>query len=160
MSSPRRRKTTSLRNMPSRKPEAAAGVIFVVGARYFAAVFTIAVAMGIARTLWVAPRLGPMVAVLLEVPILVGISWRIARRVLLDEHLGLAQRAAVGAIALAMTLASEAVFASLIRGQSLGMWAATLSTPLGFVGLAGQGVFGAMPMIVFRDRIVLPSAPR
>ena len=47
---------------------------------YFVIVFSFAFAMGIARGLVVAPRLGEFSAVLLEIPVLLAFSWFIARR--------------------------------------------------------------------------------
>jgi hypothetical protein len=78
------------------------------GLLYFAAVFTFAFAMGIARVLVVAPRLGPTAAVLLEVPILVVASWIVARRLLRNRSLTLRQRTTMGATAFTLTMASEA----------------------------------------------------
>ncbi|MEP6870190.1 MAG: hypothetical protein ABJA20_16945, partial [Novosphingobium sp.] len=115
---------------------------------YFAIVFTFAFAMGVARALVIAPQLGETAAVLLEVPILLALSWATARRLMRDQHLILSQRIRVGVIAFALTLASEAVLAALLRGQSLGEWAATVAAPLGLVGLAGQLGFAAIPAMV------------
>jgi hypothetical protein len=117
---------------------------------YFAMVFAFAFAMGVARVLVIAPRLGESGAVCLEVPILLTASWLVARRLLRDQNLGFPQRFAVGGIAFVCTMASEAVLAGLIRGQSVSEWAAGLATPLGFVGLAGQLGFAAMPLFVGR----------
>lgn len=78
------------------------------GMIYFAAVFAVAFGMGIARTLFVAPLVGPGVAIGIEVPIILAVSWFVARRVLRDASLSLAERAAMGAIAFGLLMASEA----------------------------------------------------
>lgn len=44
------------------------------GAVYFAVVFTVAFGLGMVRVLFVVPRLGPMLAVLLEAPALLLVS--------------------------------------------------------------------------------------
>ena len=123
------------------------------GLLYFAVVFTFAFAMGIARVLVVAPRLGPTAAVLLEVPILVVASWIVARRLLRGRSLTLSQRAAMGATAFTLTMASEAALSVILRSQSVIDWAAAVATPLGLAGLAGQVVFAAMPIFVGHGRI-------
>lgn len=115
---------------------------------YFSIVFAFAFAMGVARTLVIAPRIGAAAAVLLEVPILLAASWVIARRLLRDRDLALPQRIEVGAIAFVLTMASEAVLSGLMRGQNVDQWAATVATPIGLVGLAGQLGFGAIPALI------------
>ena len=121
---------------------------YFTGLLYFAAVFTFAFAMGIARVLVVAPRLGPTAAVLLEVPTLVAASWIVARRLLRNRPLTGPQRAAMGATAFMLTMASEAALSVIMRGQSVTDWAAAVATPLGLVGLVAQVVFAAMPIFV------------
>lgn len=116
------------------------------GLQYFVVVFTFAFATGAARILVVAPRLGPTAAVLLEVPIIVVASWIVARRLLRNRHLTLPERAAMGATAFALTMASEAALSAIMRGQSVTDWAASVATPLGLVGLAGQVAFAAIPL--------------
>ena len=117
----------------------------IIGLRYYAIVFSIAFALGVTRTLVIAPALGATIAVLIEVPLLVVVSWLAARRLLKDRPFALWQRAIIGAIAFALTIASEVILAQLIRGQGISEWAAEVARPLGLVGLAGQIVFGLMP---------------
>jgi hypothetical protein len=120
----------------------------LAGLLYFAAVFTFAFAMGTARVLVVAPWLGPVAAVLLEVPILIGASWIVARRLLRNHSLTIAQRATMGATAFTLTMVSEVALSAIMRGQSVTDWAAAVATPLGLVGLAGQVVFAAVPIFL------------
>ena len=118
------------------------------GMLYFGAIFTFAFAMGIARILVVAPRLGSTNAVLLEVPILVAASWIVARRLLRNRSFTLSQRGVMGAAAFALTMASEAALSVIMLGQNIMDWATTLATPLGLAGLVGQVAFAAMPILV------------
>jgi hypothetical protein len=118
---------------------------------YFLVVFTLAFAMGIARALVIAPRIGELAGVLLEVPILVMASWSVARRLLKGRSFTFWQAAMMGAAAFAMTMASEAALSVLLRGQSVTHWVGTLTTPLGLAGLAGQIAFAVMPIFA-RDR--------
>lgn len=125
---------------------------YVTGLLYFLLVFTFAFATGVAKVLVVAPRLGLTAAVLLEVPLLVVASWIVARRLLRNRPLTLPQRAAMGAIAFALTMVSEAALAAIMRGQGLAEWAAAVATPLGLVGLSGQLAFAAMPIFAGHRR--------
>lgn len=128
-----------------------------LGLRYFAIVFAFAFAMGVARTLAIAPWIGPAAAVLLEVPIVLLVSWFAARRLLRDRHLSALQRAAMGAIAFALTMVSEMVLSALMRGQGVAGWAETIATPLGLVGLAGQAGFAAIPVFAGCGRTARPA---
>lgn len=120
----------------------------VMGLRYYAIVFAVAFAMGIARTLVIAPRLGATAAVLLEVPVIVAVSWAVWRRLIRQRSLTMPQRAVVGATALLLTMASEVVLARLLRGQTAMDWLSDVVTPLGMIGLAGQIAFALIPMLV------------
>ena len=125
---------------------------YFAGLLYFMAVFTLAFALGIARVLVIAPRLGPTTAVLLEIPILVGASWIVARRLLRNRSLTTPQRAVMGATAFTLTMASEAALAVIMRGQSVTGWATAIATLLGLAGLVGQIVFAGMPIFLGRGR--------
>lgn len=120
----------------------------LAGLTYFGVVFALAFVMGVARATVIAPRIGETAAVLLEVPVLVAISWGAARRILHDRPFSLAQRALTGGLAFALTMASEAALAGVLRGQSVTGWIGAVATPLGLTGLAGQIAFAAMPMLI------------
>src|ERR1700712_2163486 len=92
------------------------------GLRYFAAIFSFAFAMGVARQLVIAPHLGATTAVLVEVPIVIVASWIVARRLLSRRSFSLAHRGAMGGTAFILTMVSEAILAILMRGQSLADW--------------------------------------
>ena len=124
----------------------------LLGLLYFGVVFTFAFGMGVARTLIVAPLLGPAVAVLLEVPVVVLASWLAAQRLLRHRSLTLGEGVVMGATAFVLTMASEAALAGVLRGQAVSEWATSLITPLGLVGLMGQMMFGAMPVLLLGSR--------
>jgi len=129
-----------------------------IGLLYFIVIFTLAFATGVVRTLFIAPLLGPLAAVLLEVPVILSASWFVARRLLRGRSFPLAQRALIGAFALALTMVSEAALAHLLRGQSIGQWAAAVATPLGLFGLAAQLGFAIMPVLVGHGRAAKDTA--
>jgi hypothetical protein len=114
---------------------------------YVGIVFAAAFALGIFRTLWLAPRLGDLAAVALEVPVVLALSWLAAGAALRRWPLprgGL--RLAMGAMAFSVLMGLEATVARAF-GQSLAAWAASLATPAGALGLAGQLGFAAVPAL-------------
>lgn len=120
----------------------------LIGLLYFIAIFTLAFATGVVRTLFLVPLLGPLAAVSLEVPVILTASWFVARRLLRGRSFSLAQRASIGALAFALTMVSEAALAHFMRAQSISEWAAAVATPLGLFGLAAQLGFASMPVLV------------
>lgn len=119
-----------------------------VGILYFAIIFTFAFAMGVVRTVIVAPRLGATAGVFIELPIVLLASWRVARGLLGRRPFTLPQRVALGATAFTLTIVSEVLLAGFLRGQNISEWAAEVGTPIGLVGLAGQLGFAGMPIFV------------
>ena len=124
------------------------------GLIYFTLIFSLAFVTGAARGLVVEPRLGAATAVLLEVPVLILASWIIARHLLRDGALTLPQCAVMGATAFTLTMGAEASLSAIMRGQSLGEWAAAVASPIGLVGLAGQLAFGLMPVFFAKTRVI------
>ena len=119
---------------------------------YFVAIFAVAFMLGVVRTLIVAPAIGETAAVLLEIPSVLAASWVVARRLVGGRGFTMGQRVAIGGVAFAMWMASEGALAGVLRGQSIGQWAQALATPPGFMGLAGQIGFAAMPALDGRGR--------
>lgn len=112
--------------------------------------------MGVARTLIIAPELGATATVLLEFTTIVAASWVIARRLVRHGLLPLPQRAAMGFVALTLTMVSEAALPALMRGQSVADWSAIQVTLLGLIGLAGRLPFAVMPILVGLGRANVP----
>ena len=131
--------------------------IFSRGLLYFAAVFAFAFAMGVIRTLFIAPRVGAVAAVAIELPIIIGISFLVARRMLRENAFSLGERGAMGAIAFILLMIAEATLSVVLRRESVAVWAANLVTPLGLLGLAGQIGFGLMPLFVGDERAASPG---
>ena len=51
------------------------GRVLKAATAYFALVFAAGFVLGTLRTLWLAPALGPMLAVAAELPVMLGVSW-------------------------------------------------------------------------------------
>ena len=120
----------------------------VAGVAYFAIVFSIGFALGTARTLLIAPRLGEVGAVLLETPAMLAASWICARwsvrRFRAPPAVG--TRAVMGAVAFGLLMAAELGVSVLAFGRSPSEHFALYRTPAGAIGLGAQLVFGLIPL--------------
>ena len=124
-----------------------AGPLVAAATYYVVTVFVIGFALGTVRTLFLTPRLGPFVAVSIELPFMLCASALVARALVRRRRLNRwRDRAALGAMAFVMLMIIEASFARLF-GISLAGWFASLGTPAGLLGLAGQLGFAAMPAL-------------
>lgn len=114
---------------------------------YAAAIFALGFVLGAVRVLAVAPRIGALAAVALELPLMLTASAWLARRLVRRAALTRGQAWAMGLLAFAPLLTAERVLAGLL-GRSGAEWLAGLLTPAGLLGLAGQAGFGVMPVIL------------
>jgi hypothetical protein len=115
---------------------------------YWACVFALAFVVGALRVTWLAPRIGEVAAVLIEVPVILAASWIVARVLVRRFGIGSAGHAlAMGAMAFALLMASEALLAVWI-GEGVAVWLAGMASTAGAIGLAGQVGFAVMPVVV------------
>lgn len=119
---------------------------------YFAVVFAAGFVLGAVRVLALAPALGDFVAVLVELPAMLGVSffaarWAVARFSVAAQ---VGRRLAMGGLAFGLLIVAEAVLAILVFGQTLHDFFGGLLLPSGAAGLAGQAVFGLMPLLLMR----------
>ena len=115
---------------------------------YVATVFAAAFVLGALRVLVVAPRLGELAAVALEVPVVLGLSWLVAGRVLRRWPLPRqGQRLAMGGLAFALLMLAETVLGLTLFGRTTAGILAAMDTLPGLVGLAGQIGFALVPAL-------------
>ena len=123
-------------------------------AAYFAIVFVLAFLLGVARTLFVAPRVGDLVAVLIEAPIVLLFSWRAAgwsiRRFSVTARGS--HRLIMGRAAFLLLMTVEAAMSQLLFDRPLAQQFAAYATAAGAIGLLAQVVFGLIPLLVARRR--------
>ncbi len=121
----------------------------LAGAAYFAMVFAAGFVLGAIRTLWLAPALGEVAAVLIEIPFMLAIAWRacagIVARMRLSPETGV--RVAMGAAAVVMLWAAE-VALTLMLGAAPADVPAAFATPQALLGIAAQILFAAFPLIL------------
>lgn len=125
----------------------------VAGIIYVAVVFAFAFAIGVVRVLLVAPRLGEMVAVLLELPVVLAVSWAccgaIVTRLAVSPRLG--DRMMMGGVAFVVLQAVEALLAVFAFGRSPTLYLAGFTTLAGLLGLGGQIGFALIPLVRRRE---------
>jgi hypothetical protein len=114
-----------------------------------AIIFSLGFALGAVRTLWLAPRIGAASAVMVEQLPMLTASWFAARRIVHARALSRGECAVMGALSFALLMALECCLAIVLGGSARG-WLTSLATLAGVLGLAGQAVFGAMPLAVWR----------
>jgi hypothetical protein len=117
------------------------------GLIYFGAVFAVAFALGALRTLFIAPRIGSLWAVLIEVPVLLTIAWVILGRIQARYPLTIGQAAVAGAFAFALLMGAEVALSAFLAGRSFSEHLALYARLPEQIGLAGQIGFGLLPML-------------
>lgn len=126
------------------------------GCVYALTVFTIGFALGTIRVLLLVPRLGATTAVLLEVPLMLAVSWKMSRRS--AKNFGLLSDAnaalLMGAIAFVILIFAELGTAMLFFHCTVGQYLASFWSAPGAIGLAAQFCFASFPFLqANRNRI-------
>lgn len=118
----------------------------LAGFIYFTVALLLGFLLGTIRTLLLIPHLGEVAAVALELPvILVGTWWacgRIIRRLAVAPNW--ADRCLMGGLALLLLLGAEFLLFVFLLGNEPGLF---LTRPGDLLGLTGQVVFAAFPLI-------------
>jgi hypothetical protein len=122
-------------------------MIAAAGAAWFAVMFALGFLLGPLREVVLAPRFGPVVAILIEaVPMVAAMvllaPW-VARRFRVPRDAG--SRLVMGGLGLLLLVAAETGLDALLRGRV--MWAERFTTPDGLIGLALLLLFGVMPLL-------------
>lgn len=120
------------------------------GIAYFAAAFAAGFALGTVRVLLVEPVFGELPAILAETPLMLAVSFVLARafvaRFAVAPTIG--ARLAMGGLALALLLLAEAGVGIGLIGQTLPEHLSGYLGARGAVTLFGQGLFGLMPLLL------------
>jgi hypothetical protein len=122
------------------------------GVTYFAIVFAAGFALGTVRVLLLVPQFGELPAALLELPIMLGISWFVCAKLIARYQVPprIPPRLMMGAVAFGLLILAELALSLTLFGRSINDFAQALATPHGMIGLAGQVLFGLMPVIARR----------
>jgi hypothetical protein len=115
---------------------------------YWAMVFALGFVLGTIRVLWLIPLVGLIPATLLELPVILAVSWFAAgwlvRRFVIVRG---SEALTVGALAFAILMAAECALAGVLMDQTPAQWLAGLAEPHALLGLAGQVMFALMPWL-------------
>lgn len=123
---------------------AAAGTI------YCGVVFAAGFGLGAMRALVLAPAIGELAAVLVEMPLILSLSVFVAGRLIGKMRVGktLAERLVMGASAFGLLVVVETGLAIVLTGQPPSEQLAAYGRPDKLVGLAGQILFAALPALL------------
>jgi len=130
------------------------------GFTYFLVVFAAGFVLGTVRVLAIVPRLGETAAVVLELPLMLGVSWVASRRLVerLEVPATIQARVVMGACAFALPLAAELGVSVLAFGRTVAEHAASYGSARGALGLAAQIGFALLPLVQMMGR--RPEAAR
>jgi hypothetical protein len=128
------------------------------GATYFAVVFAAGFALGTVRVLLLVPPLGEVVAGLIELPVMLGISWIACAKVVARFQVPsrVVPRLAMGAVAFGLLMLAEVMLSVALFGRPMNDFVQGLTTLHGMIGLGGQVLFGLMPVVL--DRTSTPKS--
>ena len=123
--------------------------ILTSAAAYFAVVFAAAFALGVLRVTVIAPRVGALMAVLIELPIVLVVSWLVSRQVvyLFNVPKEWLPHFLMGALAFLFLMIAEPAIAIFGFGRSFTQYFAAFQSRAGIIGLLGQIAFGLIPLI-------------
>lgn len=124
------------------------------GITYFAIVYAAGFILGTIRVFFVIPRLGEFSSVIIELPIMLAVSWMICGLLLTRFSVPnrWRSRLTMAIIAFALLMIAETILSLLLVGKSIGEHLVAYASPQGALGLAGQLVFAALPIIKLRLR--------
>ena len=116
---------------------------------YAGVVFAFGFVMGTIRALFVAPAIGEIYAVMLEIPVMLAVSWLSCLFVIRRFNVGtaLAGRLTMGILAFCLLMMAEASLSMIAFGVTFGQHLEAYRTPAAMLGLGAQIVFGALPVI-------------
>jgi len=119
------------------------------GSLYFAIVFLLGIFLGTIRVLALSPRFGELLAVFIEAPFILGVSWFVSgfviRRLRIES--AFAPRFTMGVSAFGLLMIAEILLGLFGFERSLGEQLADFAATPGLVGLSGQVLFGLIPVI-------------
>jgi hypothetical protein len=121
----------------------------VAAAAYVAIVFSVAFALGTVRTLVVTPRVGDVIAVLIETPLILIVSWRAAGWVVrrFSVPADLRSRLTMGFVAFVLLMTVETALGLGLFDRPLSQQLAAYGTLAGAIGLLAQIAFGIIPVL-------------
>ncbi len=132
--------------------------VIVPALQYLGLTFAAGFALGIVRTLWLVPYVGERTAELIELPMMVLVSFVAADFVVRRRRsAGLKRRIAIGVVALLVILSAELGFVALVRNQTPADSMASRDPVAGVAYLLALLMFAAAPALLMLIRRVPES---
>src|ERR1051326_3933325 len=120
----------------------------LAGVAYFAIVFAVGFLLGTTRVLLIAPAIGDLPAVALDLPLMVTWSWLVSRHLLRRfADTETTARLTMGLSAFALLMLAEFATFLLTENQPPLAWLIQFRQPAQLLGLAGQVAFALLPLI-------------
>lgn len=128
------------------------GAALRAGLAYFAILFAAGFLVGTVRVLLIEPQLGPVASVLIELPLMLALSWFVARRLIarFDPSASVKDRIVMGSSAVLLLVCAEMLLGALAFGMSATEQLARYATPRGVLTLVGQVGFALIPVLAGR----------
>lgn len=119
------------------------------GVVYFAVVFAAGFVLGTVRVVVFAPAIGEPTATVVELPIMLGISWVASHRVVNRCRVGASSRdrLRMGVSAFVFLMIAEAVLSLVLFARSPVEHLRHYAEPMAALGLAGQTLFALFPVM-------------
>lgn len=123
-------------------------VALPAGAAYFAIVFAIGFVLGTIRVMFIVPRFGEANAVLIELPVMLALSWISCAAIVRNFAVppALVARLVVGAAAFALLMLAELGVSVFGFGRTVAEHVAAYEAASAQLGLAGQIAFALFPV--------------
>jgi len=117
---------------------------------YFGLVLAVGFALGVGRVVWLVPRLGERTAELLEVPVMIAVSYLAARALFARraDVSGPSEAVGAGLLALGLLLSVELTVVLTLRDLTWQEYLAGRDPIAGAVYLASLVLFAVMPVLV------------
>jgi hypothetical protein len=122
------------------------------GVVYFLAVFAAGFALGVLRTLFVAPRIGVLAAVAVELPIVLAVAWWVSARLQRASSPTLCDAGLMGGTAFVLLMLAEASLSIALFGRTIAEHLALYADADHQLGFAGQVAFALIPTVQVRHR--------
>ncbi|MEZ5893191.1 MAG: hypothetical protein R3C58_08620 [Parvularculaceae bacterium] len=124
----------------------------IAGAVYFLIAFAAGFAFGTVRVLALEPVSGPTLAVIIETPFMLAVSWFACRYCLRRYQVpaSAGARLIMGGVAFAMLIGAEYLLSRYGFGRSSEAFLDAYRAPAGLIGLAGQVLFALFPLMQLR----------
>lgn len=121
----------------------------LAGGVYFVVIFAAGFMLGAVRELFLMPLLGKSLAVVFELPIILGLAWLVCRWLIerLDVPETTVCRLLMGGTAFVLLMIAEFGVSALVFGRNPLQHILAYSEPVELLGLAGQLLFAAFPLL-------------